>query len=224
MNSGVPPFSADFVICVSKGRDPWRMRSGGAAEAGEWMKVCLCLLYIFPLSLSLSLLAAASLWLLPPAPGVCMCARARVHTATGIHISSSKTKGAGLLFLNYQPCEANKGPIFIEKSIFISAPFDYQREQNTAASFLSFNSTEKLSLLLSFRDWHQNGLLGVNQRGKLLPPFFCLILERKIAVPRTERCWKKRESPSVLLSWMGFFYGVYLTHKSDFTYKEIFFL
>lgn len=58
---------------------------------------------------------------------VCVC-RERPLSEQQEYIIT-QTKGAGLLFMNYQPSKPTKAPIFIENSIFISAPFDYQSKE-----------------------------------------------------------------------------------------------
>lgn len=91
----------------------------------ESLPLCLPLysLSLFPCCLTLAF-TLASVY-------VCVCVgreRERPLSEQQEYIIT-QTKGVGLLFMNYQPSKPTKAPIFIENSIFISAPFDYQSKE-----------------------------------------------------------------------------------------------
>lgn len=93
------------------------------SQEDEW-KACLSAsFYILFLSSP-----AASLWLLPwlqcACVCLCVCASVCVRACGERPLSEqqeyiiTQTKGAGLLFMNYQPSKANKGPYFHRKLHF----------------------------------------------------------------------------------------------------------
>lgn len=167
----------------------------------------LCLL-LYSLCLSSP---AASLWLLP-------CVWVHVHVCVVRLLSEqqeyiiTQTKGAGLLFMNYQPSKANKGPYFHRKLHFhfssiwlpeqekIKRPLRSQRLKGIHSSFvLSFSSSEKVSLLLSFQKRRQKWVFRSKPTTKKI---YCS------AILYNKRAGGKRRSPVLSLSsffccWRG---------------------
>lgn len=109
----------------------WGAQHPVASPPGHWIKSQPLWLLLYSLCLSSP---AASLWLLP-------CVWVHVHVCVVRLLSEqqeyiiTQTKGAGLLFMNYQPSKANKGPYFHRKLHFhFSSIWLPEQEKNKKAS------------------------------------------------------------------------------------------
>lgn len=135
------------------------------SQEDEWKAWLSASFYI--LSFSLPLLPRFGFY---PGFNVCVCVYGERPLSEQQEYIITQTKGAGLLFMNYQPSKANKGPYFHRKLHFhfsshlitrakkIKRPLRSQRPKGIHSSFSrSFNATEKVSLLLSFQDGRQMG-------------------------------------------------------------------
>lgn len=109
------------------------------------------------------------------------------------------------------PPKATKGRIFIEKSTFISAPFDYQSKDNKKrplqsqrpkgihSSFAcSFSTTEKVPFIAFFSAPTSNGLLG----SKPMTKNYCL------AILYNNRAGEREESWVVFVIFLPVFFGL----------------